>query len=606
MTATSIQTRVPAVIYAAKSTEDKKGSIQTQIADGHALAEREGLTVVGVYQDEAFSAFHGDRGPGLAEAIAHCEALTAEGEAINLIVQHSDRLARGDAKHAKHLIEYALWAIKTGIRIRSVQDPDMFPVGEYGLLMGAVGGMRNNEDSKRKSAAVKDGLRRAAERGDAAWLARGIRLDGFRVTATIDARGDKHHTAIKDPAREQLFALIWEMALAGRSLSAIQLELSDRGYRTKPVRKDHKSVPFTVNRLSQILENPAYAGLLVHNGKVVAEGNWPRYVEPEDFWRQLNERRANSPQSLVTRRSKGAQPKNHLLARLAVCGTCGGRMYATSGRKRQRDGIVPRTYTCVAHFDYHPESAEYCPQMPINGIEADRVVLSGLGKLLADADAMGAQIDAGRRARIERQGEVAAEARQEAAKADAAVLKAQRHYERALDDDDDATADAALTAVTNLRSKAEKARARMNAALDALATDDEPKDADVLARIWRVLSGRMADADGDVTKLNMALREVFTEFRIRPVSTGVQVVPVISTEALARLIGTPDAFKPGQVEAVCLDADGKQTHLWGAALRGSTSFTPPNDENGGGGSNDPTNPQQPQGRAKVLEFTEDD
>jgi DNA invertase Pin-like site-specific DNA recombinase len=81
----------PAVIYAAKSTEDKHGSIPTQIADCEALAKREGLDVVAEpYHDEGFLAYKGNRGPGLAKARAHAAELGAV-----LIVQHSDRLARG-------------------------------------------------------------------------------------------------------------------------------------------------------------------------------------------------------------------------------------------------------------------------------------------------------------------------------------------------------------------------------------------------------------------------------------------------------------------------------------------------------------------------------
>ena len=45
---------IPAVIYAAKSTEDKHGSIPTQLADCRTMAEREGWTIVGEFSDEAF------------------------------------------------------------------------------------------------------------------------------------------------------------------------------------------------------------------------------------------------------------------------------------------------------------------------------------------------------------------------------------------------------------------------------------------------------------------------------------------------------------------------------------------------------------------------
>jgi hypothetical protein len=39
------------------------------------MAVREGRTVVAEFSDEAFSAFKGDRGPGLTEALARCEEL---------------------------------------------------------------------------------------------------------------------------------------------------------------------------------------------------------------------------------------------------------------------------------------------------------------------------------------------------------------------------------------------------------------------------------------------------------------------------------------------------------------------------------------------------
>src|SRR4051794_38841606 len=99
---------IPAVIFAAKSTEDKRGSIDTQLADGRALAEAEGWEVVGEFNDAGFSAYSGNRGPDLERAMACAE----ERVPCRFVVQHSDRLARGDGKRAKHLVEYALWALQ--------------------------------------------------------------------------------------------------------------------------------------------------------------------------------------------------------------------------------------------------------------------------------------------------------------------------------------------------------------------------------------------------------------------------------------------------------------------------------------------------------------
>jgi DNA invertase Pin-like site-specific DNA recombinase len=57
-----------AVIYGAKSTADKHLSIPGQIEDGQEKAEAEGWEIVGECSDEGFSAFSGNRGPGLEQA----------------------------------------------------------------------------------------------------------------------------------------------------------------------------------------------------------------------------------------------------------------------------------------------------------------------------------------------------------------------------------------------------------------------------------------------------------------------------------------------------------------------------------------------------------
>jgi DNA invertase Pin-like site-specific DNA recombinase len=151
----------PAVLYAAKSDEDIHGSIPTQLEDGRALAEREGLDIVDRFFDEAASAYKGDRGPELERAVARTAQLATEFGESALVVQHSDRLARGDGRVAKHLVEYALWALKANVRILSVQDPQRFS----DLLYAVVTGQRNHEASKRKGQATAAGHRRRFESG---------------------------------------------------------------------------------------------------------------------------------------------------------------------------------------------------------------------------------------------------------------------------------------------------------------------------------------------------------------------------------------------------------------------------------------------------------
>ena len=521
-----------AVLYAAKSTEDRRGSISTQLADGRALAEREGWHVAAEFSDEAFSAYSGDRGPGLAAALAECARIATEDGGCALIVQHSDRLSRGDGKQSKHTVEYALWGLKGDVTIRSVQDPQTFE----DLLYAVVTGQRNNEDSKRKSQATKDGLRRAAERGE--WTGR-ILPDGYVVTRDVDDHGRVIRTVLKDPERGEVIGLIWDLALQGYTAEQIQQECSLRKFTTAPYCKDGKRRPFDACRVGQILDNEFYAGIVVHNGETLAaSAQWPRYVEPEHFYRLRAERRERGN---ATRRRVGRPAAKFLLSELARCGLCGGPLTSYTGRPRL-DGTRARTYECKAHKVNHSDSAEYCPATPIDAIAADRIVLDGLGEILASAEILAGQLDAGRTAGRQRLSQIASEARREADEADRVAQKAQRLYERYLADGDDVAADINLTAVRNKRADATSARTRLDAALDALNYEPEQTDGDVLSRMWAVLSGQVNDAGDDVPRLNAALRSWFDQFELHRTESALTITPRISATAIARALQDPAAW----------------------------------------------------------------
>jgi hypothetical protein len=83
-----------------------------------------------------------------------------------------------------------------------------------------------------------------------------------------------------------------------------------------------------------------------------------------------------------------------------------------------------RRYVCLAHREHHHDSPSYCEAKPFDAIEADRMVVAGIDRLLADADALREQLGAGHA--IERQlleAEVS-EARAAAAKMDCVKEKA--------------------------------------------------------------------------------------------------------------------------------------------------------------------------------------
>jgi DNA invertase Pin-like site-specific DNA recombinase len=536
---------IPCVVYAAKSTMDPNGSIQRQIEDAKAAVEREGgRWVAGVFSDENKSAFHGNRGDGLADAKALVIELAAKHGHAELWVQHSDRLSRGDGLSADHLAEIWFSMRRHAVRLRSVQDDSNLEDAIRTVLIGE----RNTEDSKRKSQAVASGYNGSAERGDASYLFRGIPLGGYEPMYSYEGSRRKI-TAIKHPEDKWIYELIFEMARAGHSEQSIQLELSTRGAKTRPHRKDHRSRPFDASRVGQVLNNPAYAGVLTHNGERY-EGRWPRYIDIEEFDRLRAEREARSH---ATKRKAGRPAIGYLLTEVAVCGVCFGPCRVMTTRPSRATSTPRRRYICKAHLDHHPDSEEFCPALPYDAELADKIVLSGLDKLLGDAASLREQLNAGRVAQVERMGEVARSAREEAAKVDRAITKAQAHYERALAEGDDETADIALTAVRNLRSQGEQARQRLNAALDAINAEPRTEDEDVLNRVWEVLSGRMKDAEGDLKKLTAALREWFQGFGLQRGDDGsLSVVPILSASAIARILKEPNRW-PTQIRELGTD-----------------------------------------------------
>ncbi len=129
-----------AVTYAAKSSPDEKGSIDTQLADCRAMAGREGWKVAGEYTDENFTAWQGRPRTRPRRSPGSCRARLP---AI-LIVQHSDRLAREAMASRRGTWSRSRFGrCKSEVEIRSVQDPATFE----NLVMAVVMGERNTEDS---------------------------------------------------------------------------------------------------------------------------------------------------------------------------------------------------------------------------------------------------------------------------------------------------------------------------------------------------------------------------------------------------------------------------------------------------------------------------
>lgn len=300
------------VIYAAKSTEDTHGSIPTQIEDCRALAERAGWVIVGEYQDEAKSAFHGNRGEQLVAARDHAGRVGG-----TIVVQHSDRLARGDGVRSDHLVELVLWARKNGVRWASVQDPQTFDA--MGLVYAALMGDRNHDDSARKSAAVVSGLKRRANKGKPV----GAMPLGYIVEKVV-VEDEVITKRVIDPVTREIIERIFEKVEAGDTFGDVARALNAEGVTGR------RGKPWTSRTVRTIVHNAAYAG----------QKGYPQLIEPER-WQRIQDGLHRLDPAAAQRRKGGRKPvdSSYWLRGTVFCLACEAALYT----RRQAAG---RMYVC--------------------------------------------------------------------------------------------------------------------------------------------------------------------------------------------------------------------------------------------------------------------
>ena len=537
----SLETRTRAVIYAAKSTADAKGSIPTQVADCRVAAEGAGRAVVDEFADEGFSAYSGSRGPGLEDARRRVVELAAEHGTAELWVQHSDRLARGDAKSAAHLVEHFLWALKSDVTLRSVQDDQTF--GD--MLYAVVTGQRNHEDSKRKSASVRAGKRRRViDRGE---YAGGELPDGY-TTAWRTVDGEPRRYLAIDPDRAPLIRRMFDLAGLGYSCGSIAKKLNAEGYRTRErvikggPRAGQKAGGrrWERQRVRSALRCVVYAGLLVHHPRdevrQVVPGVHEPIVDRALFDRVQSILDAGTP--APGERPRGQRPTvRHLLAGLCRCGVCGSRMRAVTGRTQRKDGTWPRTYVCRRRR----ESDCSCP--PVDAYKVEAPFIEHLHALTIDFDRWLAEMRGERSNEREGVERSLGRERDELAKLEGRISLVEADYLRQLEAGAQDAAGVASRALVGLTAKREQAAHRI-AELETLleATPLDPPIDSVLDQFNALREALRRHTTGaNVGEVNARLREALNVVWLDPQGEGIVHVQAFMSAAFMRTVAVdPD------------------------------------------------------------------
>jgi DNA invertase Pin-like site-specific DNA recombinase len=521
-----------AVLYAAKSTVDSKGSNETQLIDARTFAEREGLEVIATYADENESAFHGNRGPELAAALDHAERIGG-----SIVVQHSDRLARGDGVQARHLVQLVFEAKRRGISLRSVEDDSSLE----SVLMAAAMGERNTEDSRRKSAAIKAGLARRR--------ASGRRTGGQTYGLTWRRNEDDERETVPEPAQAAIVERIYAEYLAGRNILQIVKALNGDRIRASRGGKWKPAV------ISSVLANPLYAGL-VRDGEKLIEAQHEAIIDRRR-WEEAQALRKAKAQTHRTGRSTLGQ---HLFRKgFLRCGECGAAMVPRT--ERNKDGSLRETYRCYGRYtDPAHCSMQQQPRAPI-----DSAVYAYFEQVGLDVEATRDQLAAATERKVAEVSALLDVAKREASAAAARLSRVKRDYAAGelsaaewREFRDELQPDAEAAVAERDRLSAQLAEVKTGPKLEGLEDDVLQQLADIRAAI----AGEVTSAAG-VEGVRATLLRLFDRFVLhhgQPKAAHLELIgeeywiePMINKRAVA---GYDEKLRP-VLERKPLDQAGK-------------------------------------------------
>jgi site-specific DNA recombinase len=464
-----------AIIYAAKSTADPRGSIPSQLADGRAMAAGEACEIAGEYADEAASAWSGDRGPQLAAAMGHAERIAP----CVLVVQHSDRLARGDGLKARHLGELYFWALKAGIALRSVQDDSTFTNPLLAFAMGE----RNAEDSRRKSLAVAAGMKRLAQAGRPSG---GPRPYGYRYEVgellVVDAEG-------------VIVRRIFPEFAGGRSLSAIARNLYHEGVPTL------RGGPWRQSTVSGMLRNPVYVGRIRYDGETFFGHHEP--LIDEDVWQRVQDLLDARPQ-----KGRGRPPVGLHLFR-------GGMLRCYCG-----EAMVPRTNGGYQMYYCNGRSKlgrDFCDMPHLRRRDIDESVYRYFEQVALDVEATRQTILEARDRKLAEVRALLEQAQQQARRAEDRLARVRRDYtDGRLDAEDWREFRAELGAEHDAaRAEADRLEAQhLEVEAWGELRDAEAETLRSLSEIRALIAGEIRDATG-LDAVRAALTRTFDYFVVR-------------------------------------------------------------------------------------------
>lgn len=302
-----------AVIYARYSSHSQtEQSIEGQLHDSYAYAEKCGYRVISEYIDRALTGKSDDR-PDFQRMIRDAEKHQFQ----VVIVWKLDRFARNryDSAMYKRILK------KHGVRVVSVME-NITDTPEGIILEGMLEALAEYY-SANLSENIRRGQQESIKKG---WFPGGPPPMGYKV---VD------HKLVPDERFAPILLEVYTRYAAGQGLAMIAEDLNARGYRTRLGREFR---PATFDR---VIPNPAYIGQYSYGGVTVPDLCPP--LVPEDIYQKALARRERNRHAPAAGRST----VEYLLSGKMFCGLCCAPMVGDCGTSMTGERHI--YYSCAAH-----------------------------------------------------------------------------------------------------------------------------------------------------------------------------------------------------------------------------------------------------------------
>ena len=301
-----------AVIYARYSSDNQREeSIEGQIRECTAYAEKNGITIVKHYIDRAISAKTDNR-PEFQQMIKDSDKKLFD----IVLVWKLDRFARNRYDSARYKTQLK----KNGVKLMSATE--IISEGPEGIILESV--LEGYAEYYSADLAEK------VVRGQTENILKG-RCNGGRGTFgyTLDSERKFHIDPLTSPFVMESFKKYNE----GSTMKEIRDWLNEKGI------KNPVGGAFTYNSVEHMLKNRRYIGELKFRDVVVPDAIPP--IIPLELFEDVQEKIAKNKKAPARRKAED----DYLLTTKLFCGYCGALMFGESGTSRT--GEVHRYYKCA-------------------------------------------------------------------------------------------------------------------------------------------------------------------------------------------------------------------------------------------------------------------